>query len=109
MTNVEVFHILSDTDWNTLCDSDCPSCNLTSKANRLNLAKAYDRLKGIIPSRTTEAASTSAPKTATTGEKKKARTQERSDTEHSEDLKKCQFVGEPSRRLHFYACDPKYL
>mgnify|MGYP005751472195 FL=1 len=85
---VEVFHLQAETDWSTLCDSDCPSCNLTSKANRLNLAKAYDRLKGIIPSRTTEAASTSAPKTATTGEKKKARTQERSDTEHSENLKK---------------------
>ena len=54
---VKVFHLQAETDWNSLCESDCPSCNLTSKPNRLNLARAYDRLKGIIPSRTTEVAS----------------------------------------------------
>ena len=85
---VEVFHLQAETDWSTLCDSNCPSCNLTSKANRLNLAKAYDRLKGIIPSRTTEAASISSSKAATLVAPKKARMHERSDVDHSEDLRK---------------------
>ena len=88
MTNVEVFHIQAETDWNTLCDTDCLSCKLTSKANRLNLAKAHDLLTGIIPSRTTEAASISSSKAATLIAPKKARMHERSDVDHSEDLRK---------------------
>ena len=88
MTNVEVFHIQAETDWNTLCDTDCLSCKLTSKANLLNLAEAHDRLNGIIPSRTTEAASISSSKAATLVAPKKARMHERSDVDHSEDLRK---------------------
>ena len=84
---VEVFHLQAETDWNTLCDSDCPTCNLTCKANRLNLALAYDRLKGIIPSRTEEVASVPVSRTATTGDKKKARLIERADVQHSDELR----------------------
>ena len=77
---VQVFHLQAETDWGVPCAEDCPSCDLTSNANRLNLARAYDRLKGIIPtsSKTPTASTPSAPVpvsgTATTGDKKKSMT-----------------------------------